>query len=191
MKRGFKDTINLLPREAKKAGSGLWMTAAMAVIFVLAWGAAFGWQFSAAWRMKSRETTLSAKREMLIQETESLAREMGASVAAGANPQTAALITSLLQERVLWSDVFKQFSLIVPKGLWFDNLEGSTEGRAEIKIKGGAFNYLSVAEFMLSMEKSTYFEKPQLLYAQKAVVQGQDVIGFEILCGIKKRQEAR
>jgi len=100
--------------------------------------------------------------------------------------QQAALINSLLQERVLWSEVFKQFSFIVPKGLWFDNLEGNTDGRAEIKIKGGAFNYLSVAEFMLSMEKSAFFEKPQLVYAQKAVVQGQDVIGFEILCIIKR-----
>jgi hypothetical protein len=43
-----------------------------------------------------------------------------------------------------------------------------------------------VAEFMLSMEKSAFFEKPQLVYAQKAVVQGQDVIGFEILCIIKR-----
>jgi hypothetical protein len=43
---------------------------------------------------------------------------------------------------------------------------------------------------MRSMEKSGYFMDPQLSYAQKAVVQGQDVIGFEIICGMKKAQGA-
>jgi hypothetical protein len=75
--------------------------------------------------------------------------------------------------------------------LWFDSLEGTASERAEIRIRGGAFNYLSVAEFMLVMEKSGYFENPQLAYAQKAVVQGQDVIGFEIICGIKRARGMR
>ena len=90
--------------------------------------------------------------------------------------------------RVLWSEVFKQFSRIVPGGMWFDNLEGSVAERAEIRIMGGAFNYLSVAEFMLAIEDSAYFDKPQLLYAKRAMVQGQEVIGFEIVCGIVKGQ---
>jgi hypothetical protein len=146
---------------------------------------------NAALELKKREASLATKKETLLRESEALIKDIGGTSPAGANQQTAALINSLLHERVLWSDVFKQFSLIVPKGLWFDNLEGSTADKAEIKIKGGAFNYLSVAEFMLAMEKSGYFEKPQLLYAQKAVVQGQDVIGFEILCGIKRHEAAR
>jgi Tfp pilus assembly protein PilN len=92
---------------------------------------------------------------------------------------------------VLWSEVFKQLSLIVPKGLWFDYLEGIADGTTRIKIKGGAFSYLSIADFMLSMEKSGYFERSQLSYAQKVLVQGQDVVGFEIICGMKKEQVAQ
>ena len=98
----------------------------------------------------------------------------------------AALVNRLLGDRVLWSEVFKQFSLLVPKGLWFDSLEGSSAGKAEIRLRGGSFNYVSVAEFMLAMEKSGYFEKPQLMFAQKSMVQGQEVVGFEIVSGIRK-----
>ena len=181
-----KDYINLLPREEKKPRGGLGAGLAVFLLFILAWLGVYGWQAYLALELRKQEASLAAKRDALLRESEALTLEAVGAQAAGTDQQQAALINSLLQERVLWSEVFKQFSFIVPKGLWFDNLEGNTDGRAEIKIKGGAFNYLSVAEFMLSMEKSAFFEKPQLVYAQKAVVQGQDVIGFEILCIIKR-----
>jgi hypothetical protein len=40
------------------------------------------------------------------------------------------------------------------------------------------------------MEQSAYFEKPQLSYAQKAVVKGREVVAFEITSGIKRAQGA-
>ena len=114
-----------------------------------------------------------------------------AELTPGTSPEKAWLIQSILSERVLWSEVFKQFSLIVPRGLWFDSLEGNSTGKAEMKIRGGAFSYRTVSEFMLAMEKSPYFEKPQLLSAQKVMVQGQETVGFEIVCGVKKPQGAQ
>ncbi len=192
MKR-VKDYINLLPREDKKAADPGGTTKILLVIFALAWGGAFGWQGKLAWDLKGQMTSIAWKKQALLQQLDAMYKELGitAPVGAGMAQQRSALIYSLLGERVLWSEVFKQFSRMVPKGLWFDNLEGSTTGRAVIKIKGGAYNYLSVAEFMLAMEKSNFFERPQLLYAQKGIVQGQDVIGFEITCGIKKGGEVR
>ena len=41
------------------------------------------------------------------------------------------------------------------------------------------------------MEKSGYFNNPQLSYARNSVVQGQEIVGFEITSGILKKQEAR
>jgi Tfp pilus assembly protein PilN len=186
-----KDYINLLPREDKKAADSGGTTKILLIIFVLAWGGVFGWQGKQAWDIKEHMTTIAWQKHALLQQLDAMYKELGITAPTGTDQQKSAIIYTLLGERVLWSEVFKQFSRTVPKGLWFDNLEGSTAGRAEIKIKGGAFNYLSVAEFMLAMEKSNYFERPQLLYAQKNVVQGQDVIGFEIICGIKKGGEVR
>ena len=186
-----KDYINLLPREEKKAADPGGTMKVLLIIFVLAWGGLFGWQGKLAWDLQEHMTTIAWQKYELLQQLDAMYKELGIPAPTGTAQQRSALIYSLLGERVLWSEVFKQFSRTVPKGLWFDNLEGSTAGRAAIKIKGGAYNYLSVAEFMLAMEKSNYFERPQLLYAQKNVVQGQDVIGFEITCGIKKSGEVR
>ncbi len=188
MMRAAKDYINLLPREEKKkAAAGLGKGSIVAMVFVLAWLGAFGWQVNLAWGLKKQRTYLDQQKQALLTQVSALQQELGISAAHLAGVDNAAVLQNILGERVLWSEVFKQFSRIVPRGLWFDTLEGSAGARAEVKIKGGAFSYLSVAEFMLSMEKSGYFESPQLLYAQKGVVQGQDVVAFEILSGIRKR----
>lgn len=186
-----KDYINLLPPEEKKPGRVGGKRSLFTALFVLAWLVVFGLQLKELLVSRARLNTLIAKKQALQQELATIHKELGIALPAGMSPEKAAVIETILSERVRWSEVFNQFAMMVPKGLWFDSLEGSTMGKAEIKIRGGAFSYLSVAEFMLAMEKSPYFEKPQLLFAQKAVVQGRDVIAFEIACGIKKAQGAR
>ena len=185
-----KEYINLLPRDEKKprrVSRGFLLV----LVFVLVWLGVFGWQMNTAWQLKKQLGSLAADKQARQQELTSLLTELGISTAAGMKPDDAALVSTLLQERVLWSEVFKEFSNIVPKGLWFDSLEGSAGDRAEIRIRGGAFNYRSVNEFMLAMQKSGYFENPQLSYYQKTVVQGQEVIAYEIVCGIKKTPGAQ
>jgi Tfp pilus assembly protein PilN len=186
-----KDYINLLPPEEKKPARAMNKAVLVSSLFVLVWLVILGWQMKRVLDLRSRLNTLFAKKQALQQQSADLQKDLGINMSAGMGPEKASVIQSILKERVLWSEVFKQFSMMVPKGLWFDSLEGSADGRAQIKVRGGAFSYLSVSEFMLAMEKSPYFERPQLMYAQKAVAQGQDVIGFEIVCGIKKTQGAR
>jgi Tfp pilus assembly protein PilN len=186
-----KNYINLLPQEEKQPSSFTNWVFLLSVLFTLLWLGLFGQQ---AWRqreLQGRLSTLSAQKQALQQQTVAMRKELAIASPSGMTPEKAAVIQDILQERVLWSEVFKQLSLIVPKGLWFDYLEGNAGGKAEIKIKGGAFSYLSIAEFMLSMEKSDYFEHPQLSFAQKTVAQGQDVVGFEIICGMKKTRGAQ
>lgn len=182
-----KDYINLLPREGKKPSLVMNRGGLLAILFTLVWLGLFGWQVYRQWDVDRRLATLLGQRQALRQQADVVIKELGIA-AAGSTPEKAALVKSLLDDRVLWSEVFKQFSQIVPRGLWFDGLEGNTAGKVEIRIKGGAFTYLAVAEFMSAMDKTGYFANPQLSYAQKAVVQGQDVIGFEIISGIKKNR---
>lgn len=184
------DYINLLPRIGKTAArtgytrGGVWLA-----LYLLVWAGAFGWQWMEERDARARLAGLADKKQALQQELNALYQELGiAAPSAGMTPEQNAIIAGLLSERVVWSEVFRQFSLVVPKGLWFDSLEGTTEGKAEIKIKGGALNYLGVSELMLALDKSGYFVSPQLIYAQKITAQGQDVIGFEIVCGIRKGQ---
>jgi len=186
-----KDYINLLPHAEAKAAVFFSPAFALAVLFVLLWLGLFGWQMEQARGLRKQLALIDANRQSLRQQVAALQKELGVAAPADMSPEKAALINTLISERVPWSAVFKQFSQIVPKGLWFDSLEGSAAGKAEIRVRGGAFNYLSVAEFMLAMDKTGYFENPQLSYAQKAVVQGHEVIGFEIVCGIRKMQRVQ
>jgi Tfp pilus assembly protein PilN len=191
MQKLKKEYINLLPREAKRAVPAVGAWQIITVLFVLIWLVFFGLQLRQRSDLQARLESLTAKKQVLDQQVAAVRAELGLTGAPGSNPQNAVLIQSLLKERVLWSEVFKQFSRIVPRGLWFDNLEGSTVGRAEIRIRGGSFNYLTIADFMHAMEQSSYFDKPQLLFAQKSVVQGNEIIGFEIICGVTKPREGR
>jgi Tfp pilus assembly protein PilN len=182
-----KDYINLLPREEIKPSLVMSRGGLLAILFTLVWLGLFGWQVYRQWEVDRRLAALLGQRQALRQQADVVIKELGIA-AAGSTPERAALVKSLLDDRVLWSEVFKQFSQIVPRGLWFDGLEGNTAGKVEIRIKGGAFTYLAVAEFISAMDKTGYFANPQLSYAQKALVQGQEVIGFEIISGIKKNR---
>ena len=186
-----KDYINLLPAEEKAPRRAANKTAIIAGLFVLVWLAVFGWQAKQFLDLRSTLASRTMKKEMLQQQLAGIFKDLGIALPAGTSPEKAWLIQNLLSERVLWSEVFKQFSLIVPPGMWFDSLEGTSAGKAQIKIRGGAFTYPTVSTFLLAMEKSPYFEKPQLLSAQKAVVQGRETVGFEIVCGIKKSPGAQ
>jgi Tfp pilus assembly protein PilN len=181
-----KDYINLLPKRKKQRlpRPGRWT--ALALLFILAWSVALGVQGREHYRFRSKMASLDKTKQARLQELNLLYKELGIIGSEEMSRETSAIITSLMSERVLWSRVFREFSRIVPQGLWFDSVEGTAAERAEIKIRGAAFSYLTISEFLRSMEATGFFRSPQLLYAQKAVQQGQDVIGFEMLCTVQK-----
>ncbi len=184
-----KEYINLLPSKVKKPAKALspWLVAG--TLFALVWLVLFGFKAKQWMDLQDRLQSLMPQKQMLEQQLAAIRTELGLTTAStGTNTDQVALIQSLLKERVLWSEVFQQFSRIIPRGVWFDSLEGSSVGEAEIKIRGGAYNYRLISDFMLAMEQSGYFEKPELVFAQKSMVQGRDMVGFEIHCGVKKSQ---
>jgi Tfp pilus assembly protein PilN len=180
-----QEYINLLPPKEKQPAKAVspWLVAG--TLFVLVWFVLFGLKAKEWMNQRASLASLMPQKLMLEQQLAAMRAELGLTGGPNANSQQAALIQNLLKERVLWSEVFQQFSHIIPRGVWFDSLEGSSAGQAEIKIRGGAFNYRLISDFMLAMEQTGYFEKPELLFAQKSTIQGRDVVGFEIHCGVK------
>jgi Tfp pilus assembly protein PilN len=185
-----KEYINLLPRKEKQSVQPISAWTVCAVLFLLVWIGLFGWKATQLRRLQAGLNLRSLQQQHLELELATLRKELGLTSAPGDNLNKTALVQSLLKERVLWSQVFQEFSHIIPRGVWFDSLEGSAAGNAEVRIRGGSLDYRLVSDFMLGMERSGYFEKPELLFAQKATVQGHDVIEFEIHCGVKKSQGA-
>ncbi|HTG02014.1 MAG TPA: PilN domain-containing protein [Nitrospirota bacterium] len=183
-----KEYINLLPRIERSLVrvSNAWMLGGGMLLIV--WLGLFGMQAWQWWSAHEKLMALKPRQAALEQELAALRASLGLAGSAG-SPQ-AALVQRLVRERVLWSEVFSQFSRIVPRGVWFDSLEGTSVGKPEIRIRGGAFNYRLISDFMLSLEQTDYFEKPELVFAQKAVVQGHDVAAFELRCGVKAAKGA-
>ena len=140
----IKDYINLLPPEANKPSLVMGRGGLVVMLFTLVWLGLFGSQVKRHYEVDDRLATLVGQRQALQQQASVMLKESGLTTA-GSSPERAVLIQSLLDERVLWSEVFKQFSQIVPRGLWFDGLEGNTTGKVEIRIRGGALTYLAVA----------------------------------------------
>jgi Tfp pilus assembly protein PilN len=183
-----KEYINLLPSKEKKPANATrpWLVAG--TLFVLVWLVLFGLKAKQWINLQARLESLMPQKQALEQQLTASRADLGLTTASGGGAEQIALIQSLLKERVLWSEVFQQFSRIIPRGIWFDSLEGSSIGEAEIKIRGGAFNYRLISDFMLAMEQTGYFEKPELVFAQKATLQGREIVDFEIHCGVKKSQ---
>ena len=182
-----KEYINVLPAKVKKPTKALSPWLVTGTLFVLIWLVLFGFKAKQWMELQARLQSLMPQKQILEQQLAAVRAEVGlTSASSGTNGEQVALIQSLLKERVLWSEVFQQFSRIIPRGVWFDSLEGSSAGEAEIKIRGGAYNYRLISDFMLAMEQSGYFEKPELVFAQKSMLQGRDMVGFEIHCGVKK-----
>lgn len=186
-----KDSINLMPRGRKRSLAlpvNAWSAAA--AVFVLVWIVLFGIALNQRAGLQKNLVLLEPQKRALREQLTALQRELGLTAAQEMGSEKASVIKSLLNDRVVWSEVFKHFSRIVPQGLWFDSLEGSSGGTAEVKIRGGVVTYEALSQFMTAMERSQYFMKPQLNFAQKTVVRGRDVVSFEIVCGIKKGQGA-
>ena len=176
-----KDYINLLPREEEKPFP---VMATAIALFMLAWLAIFGLQLKRAWELRKEQSSLSAKKQILQRDFAGLQKELGPTVFGMIQEKD--IIHTLLVERVLWSEAFKHFSLIVPAGVWFDSLEGNSSGKTKIKITGGALNYVTLGQFMAALESSGYFMNPQLRYVRRTTLKGRDTVSYEITCETKK-----
>jgi Tfp pilus assembly protein PilN len=188
--KSANDYINLLPHEEKPFGRiNAWsLTAAL---FAVAWLTVFGVKFAQRRELKADLVALDGRKQEVKRQLTGLQKELGLELQSGMSPGKASLIRSLLGERVPWSQVFRQFSRTVPRGMWFDSLEGRAGENPEVRIRGAALAYGVLDEFMRALGASQYFEQPELSFAQKTVVQGREAVSFELVCRIRKAGEAR
>lgn len=181
-----KEYINLLPRKEKGPIAAPNIRTAGTALVLVFWLVLFGVKAKQWWDVRQKLGVLAPQQVSLERDLAALRASLGLTTGS----EQGALIRSLLKKRVLWSEVFQQFARIIPRGVWFDSLEGTSADAAEVRIRGGAYDYRLISDFMLSMERTEYFVKPELMFAQKTVVQGHDVISFEIRCGVRRTQGA-
>ncbi len=89
-------------------------------------------------------------------------------------------------DRVKWVDVLPEIGVIIPKSMWLSSLSWSQN--SNVVFSGSALTYESVFKFMDTLNTSSYFDSPKLVFIRKSGSEGSQFVQFEIRCGIKSEK---
>ena len=99
-------------------------------------------------------------------------------------------VEALLHSRVLWSEVLRQISLLVPKGIYltkFETTEGRIPGQVSnpdakgLRFVGSARSHDQIAFFIAALEQSRRFTDVFLVYAERNSDLSRPGVGFELV----------
>lgn len=138
---------------------------------------------------QKRAAVLLAEVETIRQQRDQLRRQIEAvsavsqSTVRASSPRSDSVGTDLiLKERISWSHILREVSLIIPKGVWVTELENAAgEG---VRIAGFAQSHKKVTEMMSSMETSRYFQDVLLEFSRRNPGQGR--FDFSIHSGVRR-----
>ncbi|MGH2711818.1 MAG: PilN domain-containing protein [Actinomycetota bacterium] len=188
--------INLLPPEVGERQKLRRRTVMSIVIGVVVVGLIGGFFFLQVVRLSgveedidTQEASNAALRAQIaeLQDVASLEQEIAT---------TRQLLSTLLQDRILWSGVLRDISLVIPGELWLDGLTGqvgtavtsgdvattaptTTEGLVgQIAFTGFAFDHREVAEWLSRLEDIRGFINPWLSSSTKSEIAATSVVQF-------------
>lgn len=189
--------INLLPPEIgerQRIRRRTFLTVAIGVVALLVIGAFYLLQvlrFSGVEEDIQAQEARNAELEGQIDELQDVAA-LEQEIA-----QTRELLATLLQDRVLWSGVMRDISLVIPGELWLEGLTGTigaaTEEGSEtaapvatgeggligqISFNGVAFDHRDVALWLSRLEDVRGFINPWLSSSTKSEVAATSVVNF-------------
>ncbi len=119
--------------------------------------------------------------------------------------RTRAVLSGLLADRVLWSGVLRDVSLVIPGEVWLNGLSaqlglttadetgapvtGGVVG--QISFNGFAFDHRDVALWLSRLEDVRGFINPWLSTSAKTVIGEQDAVGFTSSVDLSEQAVAR
>ena len=113
----------------------------------------------------------------------------------------------LERERIPWSNLLQEMSILIPNGVWLTGMEGLVDSRGEnpggkgssggapgepvrsikeVRFVGFADSHAAITQMMLALEGSRHFEKVNLIQAEKKSDATQTSINFEIKGDLKQ-----
>ena len=107
--------------------------------------------------------------------------------------QQLAAIKELRKKRILWSDMVREISFIVPQRVWLTRVEsfdskqdGFTVSRTgkSVRFIGFARSQEAVNFFLSALERSPRYEGVSLVYAQKRAEKDRERVDFELTVGL-------
>ncbi|MFQ5781274.1 MAG: PilN domain-containing protein [Nitrospiria bacterium] len=131
-----------------------------------------------------RAAALRNEVETIRRQRDQLLRQMEAISTASKLPpeRTDGRSDFILEERITWSHILREVSLVVPKETWIRELEDAAgEG---VRILGFARSHQKVTDLMASLESSDYFQDVLLEFSRRNPSRGK--IDFSIHTRIKR-----
>ena len=201
----MKQHVNLVAKDLLFHGEGIpWRPASLPLIVVLGFGAILGWYL---WELRSERVLdvqiqyLTTDRARLQKEMQVLTNEISAATRL-TSPEPSVLVQqleavrSLLKTRILWSEVLRHVSFLVPEGVYLTRVESSqskatdasSPSRArEIRMVGFAQSLTKITYLLAELEASEYFTDIGLVYAQKSSEPSGSRVKFELVGSVRKK----
>jgi len=126
--------------------------------------------------------TIRQQRDQLLRQVEAISSVATSAFKGGALPIAAVRIDAILKERIPWSQILREFSFVIPQGIWITEMKNAAgEG---VRILGFSKSHKKVTEMMSTMETSRFFEEVTLEFSRRNPAQGR--FDFSIHSGIKR-----
>lgn len=199
------ERINLIPDEIlvdKKAVQKRPLIISILVLYFLCWGAVYVYQKAKVKkRLNNVEQARMQRDELMAQNTryrEVIERINLVQKREEDIKKRLAVISSILEERVYWSEILRNLTHRIPDRIWLTSLStydlakgegkpqtGSIGGKG-VKFNGTALSNSAIAAFVFALENSSDFENVVLVYSQKNESQDRDLYDFEISADIRR-----
>jgi Tfp pilus assembly protein PilN len=200
--------INLLPPEVlerQRARRRTFLTFAGGVIVLILIGAFY---FLQILRLSSVEDNIAAQRAVNAQLEGQIAELEDVAALEEEIERTRLVLSGLLEDRVLWSGVLRDVSLVIPGEVWLNGIagqlgaaEGGTTGTTaelvttgivgQISFDGFAFDHRDVALWLSRLEDVRGFINPWLSSSAKTVIGTIDAVGFTSSVDLSEQAIAR
>jgi Tfp pilus assembly protein PilN len=197
--------INLLPPEIYERQRIRRRTAAVVVVGLIVLAALGAFYFLQILRLNEVEDDIAAQQAenarlqaeiSELQEIDALIMEI---------ESTRGLLSSLLADRVLWSGVLRDISLVIPGQAWLNGVNGQvgvpgTEGTepaeagglvGQISFNGFAFTHREVALWLSRLEDVRGFVNPWLSNSTKTLIGTQEAVQFTSSVDLSEQALAR
>jgi Tfp pilus assembly protein PilN len=202
--------INLLPPEIRERQRYRRRTAAVILIGIIVLAALGAFYVLQVMRLADVREDLEAQQQRNAQLQQQIAELQRFAELQQELQDTRTLLSTLLADRVLWSGVLRDVSLVIPGEMWLSGLTGSltaaptAEGTTtttptvpggglvgQITFNGFAFDHRDVALWLSRLEDVRGFVNPWLSNSQKTLIGLTEVVQFTNSVDLSEQALAR
>lgn len=206
--------INLLPPEIHERQRVRRRTAAVVAAGVIVLGAVGAFYFLQILALNEVEDDITAQESVNAQLRGEIAELQEVNLLQQEIEGTRTLLTSLLSDRVLWSGILRDLSLVIPGQAWLSGVTGQVgEGGlpattetttatpaqpaqpssliGQISFDGFAFTHRDVALWLSRLEDVRGFVNPWLSTSTKTVIGAEEAVQFSSSVDLSQQALAR